>query len=101
MILRLRSFLASTRDEFADRRVVIVAHQVTVNCLRYLIEELDEARLLAIDRLGDVPNCAVTSYECHPDSDTPKLALQNFVAPLQEAGTPVTSAPDAPSASKA
>ena len=48
--------------EHGGERVLIVAHQVIVNCLRYLIESLDEAQILAIDAVADVPNCAVTSY---------------------------------------
>lgn len=62
VILRLRSVLDTITREYARERVLIVGHQVTVNCLRYLLERLDEAAILAADRAGDVPNCAVTSY---------------------------------------
>ena len=34
--------------------------------MRYLLERLDEAQILEIDRLADVPNCGVTSYEFDP-----------------------------------
>ena len=66
VILRLRSFLDMLTREYRGDRVLVVAHQVIVNCLRYLLERLDEAQILAIDRLGDVPNCGVTSYEFDP-----------------------------------
>ena len=46
--------------------MLIVAHQVIVNCMRYLLERLDEAQILTIDRRADVPNCGVTSYEFDP-----------------------------------
>jgi broad specificity phosphatase PhoE len=89
--------------EYADRRVLVVAHQVTVNCMRYLLEQMDEQKILEIDRQGDVPNCAVTSYraERRQDEDAVmRLDLVNFLAPLREAATPVTSAPDQPAAPK-
>ena len=52
---------------------------------------------------GDVPNCAVTSYRAEQRqgrSEVLQLELVNFVAPLREAATPVTSAPDMPAAPK-
>ena len=39
---------------------MIIAHQVIVNCFRYLLEGMTEAEVLAIDRQADVPNCGVT-----------------------------------------
>ena len=101
VILRLRSCVDTLRNECAGERVLIVAHQVTVNCLRYLVERMDEARILGIDRKGDVPNCGVTSYAFDPSLGRHgdlSLRLVNFVAPLQQAGTPVTREPDAPAA---
>ncbi len=99
VILRLRSLLDTLRRDYAGERILIVAHQVTVNCFRYLLENLDEEQILAIDRQGDVPNCAVTSYQftraAHPRG-SPQLQLVNFVAPMRAAGTPVTDAPDGP-----
>ena len=61
VILRLRSLTDTMGREHGGQRVLIVAHQVTVNCMRYLLERLDEAQILEIDRLGDVPNCGITS----------------------------------------
>jgi broad specificity phosphatase PhoE len=100
VILRLRSLTEMVTREHAGQRVLVVAHQVIVNCLRYLLENLDEAQILAIDRLGDVPNCAVTSYRLDPETRSLAPHLVNFVAPLLEAGAPVTVAPDTPAAAK-
>jgi broad specificity phosphatase PhoE len=103
VILRLRSFIEMVTREHRRERVLVVAHQVIVNCLRYLLERLDEAEILAIDRLADVPNCSVTSYEFEPAAGRRgKLVLRqaSFVLPLEEAGAPVTSAPDKPAAAK-
>ena len=82
----------------ADRRVLIVCHQVVVLCLRYILEELDEARILAIDKEGEVVNCGVCEYDFEPDDSrlcAPKLVRYNFAAPLVEEAAPVTSEPDA------
>jgi broad specificity phosphatase PhoE len=100
VILRLRSLTEMVTREHGGERVLVVAHQVIVNCMRYLVENLDEAQILAIDKLGDVPNCAVTSYRLEPGASSLKLELENFVAPLLRAGTPVTVEPDAPAAAK-
>ena len=84
--------------------MLIVGHQVTVNCFRYLLERLDEPTILEYDRNGDVPNCSVTSYSFDPNQGKRgKLALKlvNFVAPLEAAGTPVTVPKDVPAAPKA
>jgi broad specificity phosphatase PhoE len=100
VILRLRSVLEMVTREHGAQRVLMVGHQVIVNCMRYLIECMDEAQILAIDRRADVPNCGVTSYEYDPSSDALVPDLVNFVAPLRQAGAPVTMAPDEPAAPK-
>jgi hypothetical protein len=64
--------------------------------MRYLIEGLTETEILAIDREGDVANCAVTEYRFDPEAGHDgRLSLHryNFVAPLEAAGTPVTAEP--------
>jgi broad specificity phosphatase PhoE len=104
VILRLRSVLDTLTREYTGERVLIVGHQVIVNCFRYLFERLDEAAILAADRAGDVPNCSVTSYRFDPSlGKHGKLALSllNFVAPLEASGTPVTVGKDVPTAAKA
>ncbi len=102
VILRLRSVLDHIHLHYPDERVLVVAHQVIVLCFRYLIEELDEDRILAIDRERDVANCSVTSFKRGADAQgRSKLMLEayNFVAPLEQAGEPVTTSPDRPVAS--
>lgn len=98
VILRLRSALDSVSLHYEGKRVLIVAHQVVVLCMRYLIENMDEKTILEIDARGDVANCAVTEYAFHAGtrgSGGLKLKRYNFVAPLDQENTPVTSAPDA------
>ena len=105
VILRLRSVLdtISLHHSGPGKRVLIVAHQVIVLCFRYLLEGLDEEQILAIDRDGDVANCGVTTYTFNPtlgDGGALQLRTYNFVAPLEEAGAPVTTKPDAPAGRK-
>ena len=88
---RARHHQSSSRG----RRVLILTHQVVVLCFRYLLENLSEEQLLAIDREGDVANCAVTEYRFDATAGTDgALVLEryNFVAPLEEAGS-ITSDP--------
>ena len=101
MILRLRSVLdtVSLHHSQPDSRLLIVAHQVIVLCLRYLLEDLNEQEILAIDRAGEVANCGVTSYVLDPGSSRGgrlRLETYNVVVPLVASGTPVTSRPDEP-----
>jgi broad specificity phosphatase PhoE len=103
VILRLRSVIDAVTRDYRRERVLIVSHQVVVNCFRYLLERMTEEEILAIDRAKEIANCSVTSYEFNPQLGhhgklQPKL--YNFVAPLEEAGAPVTTKPDVPVAPK-
>ena len=98
VILRLRSATEMISREYCGERVLLVGHSVVVLCMRYLLEHMTEDQILKIDRENEVANCSVTSY-VHDATAGPKgqlrLELFNFVAPLEEAGAPVTSKPDA------
>ena len=108
VILRLRSVLDTVSLHYSQpgSRVLIVAHQVIVLCFRYLIEELTEEQVLAIDKESDVVNCGVTEYELAGSTDVAtdpqKLTLvrYNFSAPLEQAGAPVTTSPDLPAGAR-
>jgi broad specificity phosphatase PhoE len=82
---------------YCNKRVLIVCHQVVVLCFRYILEELDEATILKIDRQGEVLNCGIAAYDFDPDPHgicVPELSLWNYGAPLEEEGAAKTSAPD-------
>lgn len=103
VILRLRSLIDTLTREYRGARVLIVAHQVIVNCFRYLLERMDEAQILELDRAADVPNCGVMHYEFdRTQGKNGKLMprLVHFVAPLAETGTPITTEADVPAAPK-
>jgi broad specificity phosphatase PhoE len=97
VILRLRSVVDTISLHHGADRVMIVAHQVVVLCLRYLLEGLTEDEILAIDREADIANCGITEYRfdprCGPDGGL-KLVRYNFTAPLEDQAAPVTAEPD-------
>ena len=98
VILRLRSALDTISLHYADKRVLIVCHQVVVLCLRYILEELDEMKVLAIGRESNVVNCGVCEYAFESDAAqlcVPRLVRYNFAAPLVEEHAPVTAEPEA------
>ncbi len=97
VILRLRSMLNTINLHYCDRRVLIVCHQVVVLCFRYILEELDEAAILGIDKQAEVLNCGIAEYRFDPDAHglcVPELCRWNYGAPLEEDGAPKTFAPD-------
>lgn len=102
VILRLRSMLNTVNLHYADRRVLVVCHQVVVLCMRYILEELSEEQILAIDKQADILNCGISAYDFEPDDAklcAPKLMLWNHGAPLEEA-VPQTAEPEAMTGSR-
>ncbi|GAC1603314.1 MAG: histidine phosphatase family protein [Myxococcales bacterium] len=100
VILRLRGALGSLALDHRGERVLVFCHTVVVLCLRYLLEELDEEQILAIDRAAEIANCGLTSYELDAGRRALSLRRYNFVAPLEGQGAPVTTEPDVPVAPK-
>jgi len=97
VIFRLRSLLDTVSLHYAGRRVMIFGHQVVVLCLRYIIENLDEQQILAIDREADVANCSITEYRFDPDAGRNGnliLARYNETAPVEHEHAQVTSERD-------
>jgi broad specificity phosphatase PhoE len=98
VILRLRSASEMISREHSAERVLVVGHAVVVLCMRYILEHMTETELLAVDKKAEIANCSVTLYEFDETlgpHGSMRLKLYNFVAPLEEAGAPVTSEPDA------
>ena len=59
-------------------------------CLRYILEELDEAGMLAIDAAGDIANGALTEYRV--GNKGLMLTRFNDITPLVGTGATVTVA---------
>jgi hypothetical protein len=65
--------------------------------MRYILEELDERQILAIDKQAEVLNCGICAYDFPQEPDglcVPSLTLWNHGAPLDAEGAPKTSEPD-------
>jgi len=91
-LLRVRSVLADLREDCADQKVVVVAHQVVVLLFRCALESMTEEEILAIDRQGDVGNCAVTGFVKH--DGVLQLSEYNDVSHLRAEDEAVTAEPD-------
>ena len=103
VILRLRSALDTMALHHGGRRVLVVAHQVVVLCMRYLIEDMTEDEILTVDAEADVANGAITEYDFDPGRDATgglRLVRYNFVAHVERQGTEVTSEPDTTGAAR-
>jgi broad specificity phosphatase PhoE len=103
VILRLRSALDTINLHYSRERLLIVGHEVVVLCLRYLLECMTEAEVLAIANEHEVANCGVTCYRFNRAAGKRgkmELRQYNFVAPLVAAGAGVTTERDMPVAAK-
>lgn len=74
--LRVRNFRHDLRLDYAGEKVLIVTHEVVIRVFRYVLENLTEKEILAIDAACDVGNCAVTSY--HFSEKSARLEHDNF-----------------------
>ena len=61
--LRVRSFLADLRHGFDGERIWVFTHQAVIMSFRYVLEDIDEQRLLEIDREIQIPNASFTRFE--------------------------------------
>jgi broad specificity phosphatase PhoE len=92
--LRIRSLLATESLRHDCDRLMIVAHQAVIMVFRYVLEELTEQELLAVDKEEQVANASVTRYETNADGEL-ALAAFNEVDHLVAEAEDVTEEPDA------
>lgn len=88
--LRVRAALDDLGRDYAGERVLVVCHQVTILCARYVLERLTEAEVLAAWRAYDLANCSVTEYRA---TAAPRAAARrmmrtrlNFTVPVAVGG---------------
>ncbi|WP_245161077.1 histidine phosphatase family protein [Blastococcus sp. CT_GayMR16] len=90
--LRIRSLLATEGLRHDCERLIVVAHQAVIMVFRYVLEELTEQELLAVDKEEQVANASLTRYELDGTGEL-KLAAFNEVEHLDD--EKVTEEPDA------
>ena len=92
--LRIRSLLATEALRHDCDRLLVVAHQAVIMVFRYVLEELTEQELLAVDKEEQVANASLTRYERDDDGEL-KLVAFNVVEHLVAEDEDVTEEPDA------
>ena len=90
--LRIRSLLATEALRHDCERLLVVAHQAVIMVFRYVLEELTEQELLAVDKEEQVANASLTRYELDAAGNL-HLAAFNEVVHLEDEN--VTEEPDA------
>ena len=101
VLLRLRTALDELRREAAGERVVLVAHQVVVLLVRYVLEGMSEQEVLEVDRQAEVANCSLTTYAYDEGLGLKgglRLESYNEVGHLEAQHEDVTAEPDVPGA---
>jgi broad specificity phosphatase PhoE len=92
--LRIRSVLATEGLRYDCERLMVVAHQAVIMVFRYVLEELTEQELLAVDKEEQVANASLTRYDRDPDGNL-RLTSFNEVDHLTAEAEEVTEEPDA------
>ena len=74
VVLRVRSFLADLGRGYDGERVWVFSHQAVIMAFRYVLEGIEEQRLLEIDREVQIPNASFTRFRPSHDG----FALETF-----------------------
>jgi broad specificity phosphatase PhoE len=74
VVLRVRSFLADLGHGYDGERIWVFTHQAVIMAFRYVLEDIDEKRLLEIDREVQIPNVSFTRFRRSGDG----FALDTF-----------------------
>jgi broad specificity phosphatase PhoE len=92
VLLRLRVLLRELREDHPGGRILLFGHEATVLLVRYLVEMLDEAELMAVARSTTIANCSISDW--HRDGEVLVPDLFNSVAHLHAEGAPPTAQED-------
>ena len=91
--LRVRSFLRDVGSSPATDRLWVFTHQAVITCFRYVLEDMDEATVLDIDRTIDLANASTTTYRRGP-GNVPELVHYASAAAVESGGTQATHEPE-------
>lgn len=92
VVLRVRSFLRDL-EQLDGTHVWLFTHQAVIMAHRYVLEDLDEASVLELDRETPLPNVAMTVYRRSGD----RMELEVFAdtSAVEQHDAPVTHEPGA------
>jgi broad specificity phosphatase PhoE len=74
VVLRVRSFLADLGHGYEGQHLWVFSHQAVIMAFRYVLEGIDEQRLLEIDREIQIPNASFTRFRPSEEG----FALETF-----------------------
>jgi broad specificity phosphatase PhoE len=74
VVLRVRSFLTDLGHGHEGERIWVFTHQAVIMAFRYVLEGLEEQRLLEIDREVQIPNASFTRFRASGEG----FALETF-----------------------
>ncbi|WBB80893.1 histidine phosphatase family protein [Micromonospora sp. WMMD882] len=90
VVLRLRALLGDLRRDHAGRRVLLVGHDALVFLLRYLVEGLTEAELMALTRRHAIANCSVTGWRADAAGRLTPVVFNDIGHLRQQGARPTT-----------
>lgn len=91
--LRVRSFLRDVGARPASDRLWLFTHQAVITCFRYVLEGMDEATVLELDRDVRVPNASTTTYRRGPGG-VPELVEYASATAVEAGGAEPTHEPE-------
>ncbi|UIJ63768.1 histidine phosphatase family protein [Amycolatopsis acidiphila] len=94
VVLRVRSLLRELQADAAGKRVLLVAHEMTVFTLRYLLEGIAEPELLHIAACTEVANGSITGWQ-HVADGRYRMTEAQETMHLHAADAPPTEDDDA------
>ncbi len=62
VILRVRAILVELQQRFQGERVWLFSHEAVILAFRYVVEGLDEKRVVALQKSEPLANCSMTRY---------------------------------------
>lgn len=82
VILRVRSLLLELQERFRGERVWLFSHEAVILAFRYVVEGLDEERVLALQKEEPIANCSMTRYRM--DDGALKLVRSEDTSAVEE-----------------
>ena len=89
VVLRVRSILVELQQRFRGERVWLFTHEAVILAFRYVVEGLDEKRVVALQKQEPLANCSMTRYR-QVDGSLQLVRSDDTEAIEQDAEAPLT-----------